>query len=269
MKNQFTNSLIISTYNWPEALELCLLSILQQKVMPDEIIIADDGSTEATKNVIYKYKSNFPIALHHVWHPDEGFQLAKIRNKAIAAASGDYIIQIDGDLILNPYFIRDHLSHAEQNYFVTGSRVLLRESATKIILDKKKIKIGWLIPGSKNFLNGLRSNILRKFLSKRYKVNGENKYYVKGCNMAFWKKDLITVNGYNENFTGWGKEDNEIAIKLINSGIKKRFLKFSAICYHLYHKHAPRESEVRNIQILNNAIKNKVRRTNNGIDKYL
>jgi len=269
MNNQFTNSLIISTYNWPEALELCLLSVLRQKVMPDEIIIADDGSEEATKNVIHKYKFDFPITLHHIWHPDEGFQLAKIRNKAIVAASGNYIIQIDGDLILNPYFIRDHLSHAEQNHFVTGSRVLLRESATKIILDKKKIKMGWLIPGSKNFLNGLRSKILRVYFSKKYKMSGKNRYYVKGCNMAFWKNDLIAINGYNECFTGWGKEDSDIAIRLMNAGIRKKFIKMGGIVYHLYHEEASRNREENNIRLMEDTIKNNVIFCEKGLSQYL
>src|SRR5438309_2028957 len=118
-------SLIISTYNWPSALQLCLQSVLQQSVLPAEIIIADDGSTEETKTLIDHMATQCPVPLLHVWQPDEGFQLSKIRNRAIAKAAMPYIIQIDGDLLLHQHFIKDHFHIQEPGYFVSGSRVLL------------------------------------------------------------------------------------------------------------------------------------------------
>ena len=87
--------------------------------------------------------------------------------------------------------------------------------------------------------------------------------------MAFWKKDLITVNGYNEAFTGWGREDSEIAIRLMNAGIEKQFMKMGGICYHLYHKVASREMEARNIAMMENAIKHKTVMAAEGLNKYL
>ena len=123
-------SLLISTYNRPDALELCLKSVLHQVYMPDEIIIADDGSKDETRDVIQKYADLSVVPLQHVWHEDNGFQLAMIRNKAIAVANGDYIIQIDGDLILHPYFVKDHKDFAKRNSFVRGSRIYLDERIT-------------------------------------------------------------------------------------------------------------------------------------------
>ena len=122
---RFKTSLIISTYNWPEALDLCLQSSLHQVIPPDEILIADDGSDERTAKLVAQYADTAPIPIIHVWHEDNGFRLGSIRNKAIARASGDYIIQIDGDVILPPRFIQDHLSVAHPRRFVSGSRVLL------------------------------------------------------------------------------------------------------------------------------------------------
>ena len=92
-------SLIIATYNWPEALELVLLSVLQQSKFPDEIIIADDGSTNETKQIIELYTKKFHIVLKHIWQADSGFQKTSILNKGIAIANSDYIIQIDGDIV--------------------------------------------------------------------------------------------------------------------------------------------------------------------------
>lgn len=117
-----TVSLIISTYNFPKALDICLQSVLQQSVLPDEVLIADDGSREETKKVVEKFQKQLPVPMIHVWHEDNGFRLTVIRNKAIAKASKDYIIQIDGDIILNRHFIKDHKRFARKNSFVSGSR---------------------------------------------------------------------------------------------------------------------------------------------------
>src|ERR1700712_962551 len=103
-------SLVISTYNWPQALELCLKSVATQKHLPDEVIIADDGSGEETRLLIDKYKKDFPVPLLHLWHEDKGFRKTIILNKAINQSSFEYIIQVDGDVILEKHFISDHLN---------------------------------------------------------------------------------------------------------------------------------------------------------------
>src|SRR5687767_6702487 len=120
-------SLIVSTYNRPEALKRCLQSITGQSRLPDEIIIADDGSRSETKQLIDSFKNEIPVALIHIWQPDEGYQLAKIRNKAFSVASKEYLIQIDGDLILHKHFVSDHVRMSKQGVFVSGSRVHMDE----------------------------------------------------------------------------------------------------------------------------------------------
>jgi glycosyltransferase involved in cell wall biosynthesis len=262
-------SLLISTYNWPDALNLCLKSVLQQTVFPAEIIIADDGSTEDTRQLIQKFSPQSPVPVVHVWHPDEGFQLSKIRNRAIAKATQPYIIQIDGDLILNKYFISDHLHIREQGFFVSGSRVLLSGTTSEALLQHGSIEVQKHHRGSKNFFNRFRNRTLRQVLSTRYKIGGANKYYVKGCNMAFWKSDLLAVNGYNESFTGWGREDSELAIRLINAGVKKKFLKMGGTTYHLFHKEVSRELEPRNIKLMEMAITKKLTQAEEGVNQYL
>lgn len=263
-------SMIVATYNWPAALKACLQSIQKQSVLPNEVIIADDGSKDETRQLIEEIKSSFPVTIIHAWQPDEGFQLAKIRNKAFSKAQSAYIIQIDGDLILHEHFVKDHLSLAKPNHFITGSRVLLKEEATKFILQQAdSYNLNAFSGKSSNLFNGFRIGFVRRFLAKRYKASGKHKYYVKGCNMSFWKKDLIAVNGYNEAFTGWGKEDSELAIRLINAGIKKQFIKTGGICYHLYHKEASRELEDRNLQMMNKAIEHNILWAEKGLSQYI
>lgn len=117
-KHQIKTSLLISTYNWCEALNLCLNSVLQQSQQPDEIVIADDGSREDTKLIITEFSKKSSTPVIHVWHEDIGFRKTIILNKAIAKCSADYIIQIDGDLILHKHFIKDHIRFARANMFV-------------------------------------------------------------------------------------------------------------------------------------------------------
>jgi len=258
-------TLIVSTYNWPAALDLCLQSVFQQSRLPDEIIIADDGSDNDTKELINNFQSKTHIVLKHVWHADEGFQLSAIRNKAILIASCEYIIQIDGDLILHAEFIKDHLSIATRNKFVSGSRLLLPSKLTVKLLHEREIPSNHtLLLAGNNRLNGIRIPLLTRHLSSIYKRR--KPYYVKGCNMAFWRNDLLKVNGYNEEISGWGKEDSELAIRLINSGISRLFLKFGGIAYHLFHPEASKHREGLNNAILNETLFTRKVRCEKGID---
>ena len=260
-------SLIVSTYNWPRALELCLESISRQSVFPNEVIIADDGSGNETKTLVPKLQQTFPVPLIHVWQEDEGFQLSKIRNKAIARAENEYIIQIDGDLILQKNFIEDHIAFIKPRSFVSGTRVQMSNTLSEQLLNGEQGEIKLMSRELTNHTNAMRVPLLRSFFANRYKRNDPT--YVRGCNMAFWRSDLIAVNGYNESITGWGREDSELAIRLINSGVNKRILKFGAVAFHIYHYEAKRANLPANDAILTKSIDNRVKRCEHGISSYL
>jgi glycosyltransferase involved in cell wall biosynthesis len=260
-------SLAISTYNWPQALNLCLLSVKKQKLMPDEVIIADDGSKEDTRILVERFQKDFPVPLKHVWQPDEGFQLSKIRNRAIAAAQHEYVIQIDGDLILHPMFVADHVAFSKPHTFVSGSRVMLGPALSANMLHTGATRINLLQNDIRNKNNGWRIGFLRNYLGERYKIH--DILYLRGCNMAFWREDLIKVNGFNESFTGWGREDNEIAVRLINSGISKRIIKFGGVVYHIYHPEKARTDLSKNDAMLNVAIEKKLTYCDLGVSQYL
>ncbi|WP_238387236.1 glycosyltransferase family 2 protein [Sphingobacterium olei] len=261
-----TISLIVSTYNWPAALEKCIQSIFKQTHLPDEILIADDGSGDATQETIKQLKKDSPIPIVHVWHPDNGFRLSAIRNKAIVQAQYDYIIQIDGDIIIDKEFIKDHLALSQKDTFLCGSRVLLSQAYSAQLLNQPAIeKLNKLKFPLGSVLNSLRIPFLSKIMADRYKKNKPRA--LRGCNMSFWKKDLINVNGYNESIQGWGSEDAELAIRLINNGIKKRFLKFGAIAYHIFHKENNKENLPENETILFTSNRDNLRWIANGIKK--
>ena len=235
-------AILIATYNWPQALQQTLTSVANQSILPNEVLIADDGSDERTANLIQAFKINHPnLNIIHVWHEDNGFRLAAIRNKAIRMAQSDYMIQIDGDIILDQNFIADHLSIQAKGYFVTGSRLLLGKKITQELLESEKVNFAALRWKGKNFFNTLRIPLFMRLLQNTYNTKGKHLDYVKGCNMAFWKSDLYLVNGYDESFIGWGREDSDICIRLINAGVKKKFIKFCAVQYHLHHPLASRD----------------------------
>lgn len=261
MKTNFKTSLIIATYNWPEALTLTLNSILLQKELPDEILIADDGSGEETLKVLENFKTKASVPVIHVWHEDKGFRLAEIRNRAILEATGDYIVQIDGDIVLGKYFIKDHNDAANPGRFVRGSRALISEKRTNKILESGKINLLKERMYVKNKFNSLRIPILSRLLRKEsYRSNN-----IRGCNFAFWRNDFVKVNGYNNDMHGWGCEDWELAARLINIGIKQRKLKLGGVCYHLYHKESNKDRVGINHEIYQKVIDEKVLRCKNGI----
>ena len=258
-------SLIITTYNRPDALLLVLRSIEGQITLPYEVIIADDGSTNDTKEVVTSFQEKSDIRVIHSWQEDSGFRAAKSRNKAIAKATGKYIILVDGDMILHPKFIEDHINNAESGYFVQGSRVLLTQDKTKQTLDQQKINFSLLSNGLQNRKNAFHSNILSKlFSNKRNYLRG-----IRTCNMAFYKQDCININGFNNEFEGWGREDSEFIMRLLNSGINRKNVRFNAIQFHLWHNENIRDSLEKNDAILQDTINNHTQWCNNGIDSYL
>lgn len=269
MSDKKTVTLLISTYNWPEALELVLLSILAQTRMPDEIVIADDGSSDDTRDLVAKYRKLFQIKVIHVWHEDRGFRLAKIRNMAIAKASCDYIVQIDGDIIIHPRFIEDHINFSVPGSFVRASRIYIDPEVSKEMLTKKTYGINAFSKGVTNFFSALRVPILWKLFETNYKNVGDERYEIHGCNMAYWREDAIKVNGYNELFNGWGPEDKEFIARLLNSGVQKRFIKLGAIAFHIYHKENQRTFLAENVSTFKECIVKKSTFCEKGINQYI
>jgi len=256
-------SLIITTYNWKEALAAVLESVKRQTVLPDEVIIADDGSREDTAELIKKYQQTFPVPLIHSWIEDAGFRLSKSRNVAINKSLFDYIIMIDGDIFLSPSFIESHLKSAQKNWFVQGGRVQTNEACAQNIINTN------IIPNL--FSKGLRNRkncINNSIMSKIFSFERNNDKATRGCNMAFWRSDVLEINGFNEDFIGWGREDSEFTHRMLNLGRRRLYLKFSAVGYHLFHPENSKDMLNKRDIILENTIKNKLIRCENGINKF-
>ena len=262
---KINTSLVLSTYNWPDALELVLKSIANQTVLPNEVLIADDGSHPSTKQLIDELKKSFPVPIHHIWHEDQGNRKAIIMNKAIAQAQNEYIISIDGDVILHPNFVQDHLMMAEKNVYLYGSRVNIQKDALNGLFNSKNISFHFFSKGIKK-----RGRTLRiPFLAQKQQKHPNYSSKMRGCNFSFWKADFIKVNGYNEEFTGWGREDSELVLRMHYAGIEAKRLKFAGIVYHIYHNEQSKSFLDRNDKIQQNTIQNKLTFAEKGINQYI
>jgi glycosyltransferase involved in cell wall biosynthesis len=233
-------SILLATYNWPQALKLCLESLATQTDQDFEIIIADDGSTESTKQVIETFKASQSISITHLWQEDHGFRKTKILNQAIAAAHGSYLVFLDGDCIAQPDFVARHRALAQKGYLVTGSRILLNENLTHQLLS-------WPNWSFTDFLQNLLSKRLSGGINKYWPLkiklgNSSWRDYkkfvwrrIKGCNMACWKSDAEAINGFDETMTGWGHEDADFVFRLQHHGIHRKSGSWSTEVLHLFH----------------------------------
>lgn len=266
MKKPATVAVLISTYNWPEALRLCLSAVFRQTKLPDEIVIADDGSGEPTRRLIEEMKRESPVPLRHVWHEDKGFRRTLILNQAIAAIKSEYILQLDGDVVPDLHFVADHLELAERGYFVCGSRVKLPEDVTRRILERGRFRVSLFELPPSFLLNSFRSRLLRRYMATRYARKID---HLRGCNMAFWRDDLVRVNGYNEDLLQWGHEDGELAYRLHFAGVGKKALKMGGAVYHLWHRESERSNEQRHLDELERVKREHLTWCEHGLDQYL
>ena len=234
-------SVLLATYNWPQALKLCLESLSTQTDLDFEIIIADDGSTQATKDLIEETRKCFPVKITHLWQEDQGFRKTKILNQAIEAAKGDYLIFLDGDCLVQPDFVARHRELAQKGFLVTGSRVLLNEKLTQELLTTSRWDFMLFI--SKLLEYRLNGGINKYWPLKIKLGNGSWRDYkkfvwrrIKGCNMACWKTDAQAIDGFDETMTGWGHEDADFVFRLQRHHIKRKSGSWSTEVLHLFHQ---------------------------------
>lgn len=258
-------SLVTPTYNWPEALELLLLSVKRQSTLPNEVIVADDGSTDATRLLIEKFQSDFPVPLIHVWHEDKGNQKPAIMNKAIAKAKYPYIVEIDGDIILHKDFIKDHLSMAARDVYLFGSRVNIQENHLEVLFKNKQIDFHYFSRGIKKRNRTLRFPCIANRAKKEAGRSGK----LRGCNMSFWREDFIAVNGFNEELVGWGIDDSELIQRMHNNGVQGKRIKHKGIVYHIYHKEQDKSHLHLNQEIEQQMETSGATYAKKGVDQYL
>ena len=263
-----STSLVIATYNWKRALELVLESVLRQRRLPEQVLIADDGSSDGTDAMLRAMAPRFAAAgveLVHLWQADDGFRKTRALNRAIAAARGDYVLMVDGDCILHREFVRSHLAFSRPHAFVFGSRVLLMEERTREILRTGTVEIPLWTSGLKNRQNGVHFPLLGRLV----RAPADPLKGTRGCNVAFWKRDAIAVNGFNEAFVGWGREDSEFGARLIFAGVARRKIKFAGVVFHLWHRENSRHAVEQQHRMYEEVVARRVKWAEVGLDRHL
>lgn len=268
-----TASVIVTTYQRPDALDRVLESLSRQRSVPLEVVVADDGSTEPTAACIKSWQGVFPCPLHHVWQPDEGFRAAAARNKALAIARGDYVIFMDGDCIAPPDFLANHLALAERGFFVAGNRVLLSKAFTAHVLESRLDLSPWRIADwalarVRGFVNRILP--LLRFPDGAFRKRQPREWRgAKTCNLAAWRGDLLEVNGFDERYTGWGHEDADLAVRLIRAGVLRKDGRFATGVLHLWHPENDRSQLTDNEARLAKIIAADRVRAEHGVSQYL
>ena len=257
-------SVAVITYNWPEALELVLRSLASQTELPYEVIVTDDGSKLATRELLLRLAHDYPTRLVHLWQLDDGARMSRARNRAIAAAQGDYIILLDGDMVAERHFIADHRRFARKGCFTQGSRVLTDDHSVKDMLGRGPTFPDFFRRG----IDRRRHTVRLPLLAHLFARPSTRQRGIKSCNMGFWRDDLLRLNGFNEAMIGWGREDTELAVRAFHAGLLRRDLRLGGLAVHLYHRTRKHLVDNPNDRILADTRQRRLVRCEQGAEQY-
>lgn len=266
-------AVIVTTYNRPDALAAVLEGYLAQTDNDFEVLVADDGSTPDTAQLVQQFQARARFPIHHIWQEDDGFRAAAIRNRALATTQADYIIFTDGDCIPPVDFVAQQRKLGEQGCFLSGNRLLLSQNFSQQLL-KEKIPVhlwrfgDWLHAYRQGHISRLQPLLhlpnvswLRKLAPRRWQG-------AKTCNLSAFRTDLLKVNGLDESYTGWGLEDSDLVVRLIRAGVINKSARFSAPVLHLWHRENDRSHLEENQQRLQQVLSTTHIRALKGVDQY-
>lgn len=268
-------SVIVTTYNAPTWLEKVLWGFGAQTHRDFELTVADDGSTEPTREAIHRARAETGMTIGHVWHEDRGFRKCEILNKAVLATRQEYLVFVDGDCIPRADFLAQHAIHAKPGCFLTGSAIRLPVSTSEAI-TREDIETGrcfdwpWL---RKNGLPLTRRNMKIRATPGWARVLDRlptTRANFTGGNASAYRKDILAVNGFDQRMA-WGGLDREIGVRLKNLGIRARRIRYSAHVLHLAHARAYADPKMaaENRRLRKSNERNKVVQTEHGINLVL
>jgi len=259
-----TISLIVSTFDQPAHLAKVIRGLALQRRQPEEIFVADDGSGAETRALIERWQREASAPVRHVWHPHEGFRKIILLNRAVAAARSDYLVFLDGDCAPHPRFLADHGQLAEEGFWVQGRRCFILEPFVPRFESGRASVLGWWLAGRlKGVAKGLRLPFPIVFRNQKQRG-------IIGCNMAFWRADVLAVNGFDETYVGRGiGPDSDLGTRIYNLGRRRKFVYGRALVYHLNHPVAPRDHLETKRARLQETVRTGRTRCEQGVEQYL
>lgn len=270
-KPMLTVGVIISTYNNPQWLEKTLWGYECQTLLPDEIIVADDGSGEDTRCLVERFSKTLPI--RHVWQEDKGFRKNRILNKAIAVSTSDYLIFTDQDCVPREDFVATHVRLARKGYYLSGGYFKLPMETSRFIgkediFSGNVFRLSWLRQRGVKCTFKCTKLFRSRFYAWLLNTITPTKATWNGCNVSGWREDIMAVNGYNEDMV-YGGEDYELGERMRNMGVRSKQIRYSAVLLHLDHArpYRNRKGMEQNHAIWLETRKMKVISTSNGIRK--
>jgi glycosyltransferase involved in cell wall biosynthesis len=266
-------SVVLSTYNQPEWLEKVIWGYAAQSHRDFELVIADDGSNDDTRECVQRLREETNLAIRHIWHEDRGFRKCTILNKAIGQCAADYLVFSDGDCIPRWDFLATHVGFAKPGRFLSGGYFKLPMDLSQAItrddiLDRRATDAVWLRS------RGLRWNLKTFKLSAGPRLawlldqGTTTKATWNGHNSSGWKADILRVNGFDERME-WGGEDREMGERMMNAGVRGKRIRYRAVCVHLDHPrgYVRDEALARNRAIRDETLRTRAVWTDYGIAK--
>ncbi len=227
-------SLVITTYQMPRHLERVLASVAQQTVASQmEVIVADDGSTDDTEQVVRDFARRMPFPVHFVTQPHEGFRLSRCRNMGAAKATSPHLVFLDGDCLIPPDHVEQHLL-CHRPGVVTNTYCVRVDQPTSERITLERVNSG-------KYLDLISRRELRKLTKINWKawfytwLRHPKKPALRGGNAGIARADYLRVNGYDENFRGWGCEDDDMGNRLRAAGLRIHYILHRTRTYHLWH----------------------------------
>jgi len=265
-------AVIVTTYNRPDALAAVLEGFCVQSDQEFSLVVADDGSTKDTAEVVQRFAQRDGMALTHVWQEDRGFRAAAIRNRAVASTNADYIVFTDGDCVPSRDFVKAHKTLAEPGYFLGSNRVLLGGAFTDRMLHERIPIHNW---GWVDWAGAwLRRDVNRvlpllSLPDGKFRKGAPDRWEgIKTCNLSAWRSDLVRVNGLDESYEGWGLEDSDLVIRLLHAGVKHKNARCAAPVFHLWHREQDRRYLPDNQKRLKELLESTTTRAVAGLDQY-
>lgn len=237
-------SVIVTTYEREDALNAVLRSLARQTDRRFEVVVADDGSGPGTAALVEQWKPRLGVALAHVWQEHRGFRAAEMRNRAVLAAHGAYCVFLDGDCLARPDFIATHRRLAERGWFVTGNRALMLAALSAAVLREGLEPEHWGLREwiAQRLHGGLNRMppVLQLPLGPLRKLRASAWRGARSCNLAVWRADLDRVDGFDAAYSGWGREDSDLLVRLLRAGVRRKDGAFATGVLHLWHPEADR-----------------------------